>query len=432
MNTTSTLIAAIAVASLVGAAVGYGVAARDKGNGNPERPMNATAMPSNADARQPLYWYDPMNPQQHFERAGKSPFMDMQLVPKYAAAPADGEGRAVDARTAHNLAIRYATVEKTRFTTTLEAPATVLFNERDVAVVQARSAGFVERVYARAPGDVIAAGAPLAELLVPEWSALQIEFQAVAARGDVGLVAAMRQRMHLAGMPESLVADMEHTGQARPAVIVRAPIAGVIQELGIRAGMSVPAGSTLARINGLSPIWIEGAVPARQAGTIKVGQNAEALIDGIAQPGRRGKVTAILPEMNRESRTLRVRVELANPGGVLRPGMFATLRFETTASDALTVPAEAVIRVEGGARVIVADAQGRLKPLPVTLGTESSGRVVIASGLREGDRIVASGQFLIDSEANLSGALARLQESMPATLGTDGARVVQEQKKAQP
>ena len=419
MSPTQKIVIATMIAAVAGAGIGYGLATREEGSPAPKTfAMEVPTSGTPADPRKPLYWYDPMYPQQHFDRPGKSPFMDMQLVPRYADSAASAAGSTIDPRVAQSLAIRYAIVEKTRVAQTIEAPATVAFNERDVAVVQARSAGFVERVYARAPGDVIASGTPLADLLVPEWSALQIEFQAIKGQGDVGLISAIRQRMQLAGMPEALIAEIEKTGQARPVVTIRSPLAGVVQELGVRAGMNVAAGTTLARINGLSPIWIEAAVPASQAGAIKVGQTAQVVIEG-ATTRNAGKVTAILPEINRESRTLRVRVELPNPGGVLRPGMFGTLRFETASAEALTVPSEAVIRSASGARVIAADQQGRLRPVAVTLGAESAGRVVIASGLNEGDRVVASGQFLIDSEANLSGALARLEQS-PAR-ATDAA-----------
>jgi Cu(I)/Ag(I) efflux system membrane fusion protein len=407
VNVTQKVLAAAAVALVAGLGVGYGIRTLRE-----PAPASTTApgvTAAKVASRQPLYWYDPMYPQQHFDKPGKSPFMDMPLVPKYADSSTAGTGGVtVDPRVAQNLAVRYATVERTRVGTSIEAPASVVFNERDVAIVQARAAGYVERVYARAPGDVIAAGAPLADLLVPEWSGLQIEYEAVKKHGDVALIAAVRQRMQLAGMPDALLIDIERSGQARPIITIRSPLAGVIQELSVRAGMNVAAGATLARVNGLSPVWIEAAVPAPQAGSMVVGQDAEVIIEGATQAGRVGKVVAILPEVNRESRTVRARVELPNPRGTLRPGMFGVVRFKSAATEALTVPSEAVIRSAAGARVIVADADGRMRPVAVELGVETGGRVTVSSGVREGDRVVASGQFLFDSEANLSGALERL------------------------
>ena len=418
MSTAQKFVAGIVVSALMGIGLGYVIATRvERSSVDPSPSAAAAAAPSHAG--QPLYWYDPMNPQQHFDQPGKSPFMDMELVPKYAeSGKAATAGTTIDPRVAHSLAIRYATVEKARLGTTVQAPATVVFNERDVAIVQARAAGYVERVYARAPGDLIASGAPLADILVPEWSALQIEFQAMKAAGDVGLIAAVRQRMQLAGMPEALIMEIERTGQARRVVTIRSPLAGAIQELGVRAGMSVQAGTTLARINGLSPVWIEAAVPAAQAGAVKRGQPAAVTLEGMSSAPHAGTVTAILPEINRESRTLRVRVELPNPGGTVRPGMFGSVQLSTGQAEALTMPAEAVIRTGSGARVIAADAEGRLRPVPVTLGAENGGRVVVVAGLNEGDRVVASGQFLIDSEANLTGALARLSEPALAAAAT--------------
>jgi len=421
---TAIVIGAIVVSALAGAGIGYVVATRADRPAVDAAPSSVAATPT-GDSRQPLYWYDPMNPQQHFDKPGKSPFMDMELVPKYPdSGTAAASGAAIDPRVAQNLAVRYATVERTTLSATLRAPATVVLNERDVAVVQARAGGYVERVYARAPGDVIAAGAPLADILVPEWSALQIELEAVKDAGDVRLVAAVRHRMKLAGMPDALVDEVERTGRAQPVVTIRAPLGGVIQEIGVRVGMNVQAGTTLARINALSPIWVEAAVPAAQAGAVTPGQRATVAFEGLAQAPRSGTITAILPEINRESRTLRVRVELPNPGGALRPGMFGSLQLETGRAEALTVPAEAVIRTAAGARVIVADADGRLRPVAIALGGEAGDRVEVTSGLAEGDRVVASGQFLIDSEANLAGALARLGDTARPRADATGAAPV--------
>ena len=156
------------------------------------------------DGRKVLYWYDPMYPQQHFDKPGKSPFMDMALAPKYADEEAGG-GVKIDPRLVQSLGMRLATVRRERLETGIDAVASVGFNERDVAIVQARTGGFVERVYARAPGDVISAGSPLADVLVPEWAGAQIEFLALKTSGDASLAAAARERLKLLGMPETLI-----------------------------------------------------------------------------------------------------------------------------------------------------------------------------------------------------------------------------------
>ncbi|MBV2133186.1 efflux RND transporter periplasmic adaptor subunit [Pseudomonas sp. MAP12] len=356
------------------------------------------------DERQVLYWYDPMYPQQRFDKPGKSPFMDMELVPRYADAAADSAAVSIDPRLIQNLGLRLATVSRGAIASSLEVTGMLAFNERDVAVVQARTAGFVERVYARAPGDVLAAGAPLADLLVPEWAAAQEEFLALRRSGDAELLAASRQRLRLTGMPAALIAKVERSGKAQPTLTITSPIGGVLQELAVRTGMSMAAGNTLARINGLDSVWLELAVPEAEAGALDAGQAVEARLPALAGEVLTGRVATILPEVNADSRTLRVRVELPNPDGRLRPGLTAQVRLNRASEQGvLSVPSEAVIRTGRRALVMLAEGAGRFRPVEVQPGLESDGRTVILSGLEEGQQVVASGQFLLDSEASLKG-----------------------------
>lgn len=354
-----------------------------------------------------LYWYDPMYPQQHFDKPGKSPFMDMQLVPRYADAAADSAAISIDPRLTQNLGLRLATVARGPLASSLEVSGVLAFNARDVAVVQARTSGFVERVYPHAPGDVLAAGAPLADLLVPEWAAAQEEFLALARSGDAELLAAARQRLRLAGMPATLIARVERSGKAQPTLTIASPIGGVLQELAVRTGMSVAAGATLARVNGVESVWLELAVPEAEAGALAAGQTVEARLPAFAGEVLSGRVAAILPEANADSRTLRVRVELANPDGRLRPGLSAQVRLNRASEQGvLWVPSEAVIRTGRRALVMLAEDAGRYRPVEVRPGPESDGRTVVLSGLAEGQQVVASGQFLLDSEASLRGVVA--------------------------
>ncbi len=363
-----------------------------------------------ADERKVLYWYDPMVPSQHFDKPGKSPFMDMALVARYAGENAQASEVRVDPAMAQNLGIRVVAVERGALADATDVPATIELNDRSVAIVQSRSAGFVERVYARAPGDVIAAGAPLVDLLVPDWAGAQDEFLALLRIGDPSLTQPARERLRLLGMPQDMIAAVESGAKAQPIVTIKAPIGGLIKSLDVRAGMSVPAGATLARINGLETVWLDGAVPEARGGRIFVGQRVRASL--AAYPGREfeGAVIAILPEDNADSRTLRVRVVLPNAGGRLKAGMFAQLHIKGTAGvPRLLVPAEAVIRSGTRNVVLLALDRGRYQPVEVRLGAESTDKVEVMDGLKEGQWIVSSGQFLIDSEAGFRGALARLE-----------------------
>ena len=371
----------------------------------------APAASASAGERKVLYWYDPMVPTQRFDKPGKSPFMEMQLVPRYADEGEAASGQtgtlAISTQAQQALGLRLATVERRPIGAAIEAVGTVQLNDRDVAIVQARSAGFVERVYARAPGDVVAGGAPLVDLLIPEWLGAQQEYLAVKATGDAALTQAARSRLVLLGMPATLIERAERSGQAIALHTVTAPSGGVITELMVRQGMSVATGMTLARINGLSTVWLEAAVPESLAATIQPGQAVEARFPALPGEVVKGKVASVLPEANRDTRTLRLRIELPNPGQRLKAGMFAQVSLRGAQREALVVPAEAVIRTGKRALVYVAEDS---RPLPPgASGDRRAGRRVDRRAQRPGagQQVVASGQFLIDSEASLQGVMAR-------------------------
>ncbi|OGN43927.1 MAG: efflux transporter periplasmic adaptor subunit [Caulobacterales bacterium RIFCSPHIGHO2_01_FULL_70_19] len=372
-------------------------------------PAGETPPAAQAPERRVLYWYDPMAPDRHFDAPGKSPFMDMPLVPRYADEAEAGQqgGVRIDPALTQALGARYAVVQRGVLAGDLTVPAVVDFNQRDVAVVQARAGGFVQRVYGRAPGDVIAAGAPLADLLVPEWGGAQAEYLAVRGTGDERLAQAARQRLILLGMPEALISAVERSGRPRTTVTVTSPSGGVVRTLSVRAGMTVAQGQTLAEVNGLSTVWLNAAVPEAQASRLRVGQAVEVAFAGF--PGERfsGRLGALLPEVSGDSRTLTARVELANRGGRLRPGMFGQVVFGGGTEETLLVPSEAVIRTGTRTLVMLAEADGRYRAAEVRIGREAGGQTQILQGLAEGERVVASGQFLIDSEASLSGVAVR-------------------------
>jgi membrane fusion protein, copper/silver efflux system len=373
--------------------------------------MQATPVEGAVACPKPLYWYDPMEPLQHFERPGKSPFMDMALVPKCPAAAAAGAGGVqIDPKIAQNLAVRYATVTRGELASSIDATGVLQLNERAVAIVQSRTAGFVQRVYARATGDVIREGAPLVDLLVPEWSGAQQEFLALLGSGDSALQEAARQRLRLLGMPEALIDEIEASRTAHSIVTIRAPLAGMIVELGVRTGMTVAAGQMLARLNGLDPVWLEIAVPEAQLAGLQVGQTVEAQLPALPGITLAAHVSAILPQTDADSRTLTVRLEFPNPRGLLHPGLSARVTLRRPVQSAvLSVPTEAVIRTGKHALVLVAEEAGRYRPALVTLGAEDGERTAILSGLTAGQRVIASGQFLIDSEASLTGILGQAE-----------------------
>ena len=392
--------AGILAAALIAGGGGYWLGQ----SGKSDAPTEAT----DSGGRKILYYYDPMFPNQKFDKPGKSPFMDMQLEPKYAG---EGSGAApgvsVDPAARQSLGIRVVAAEMGSLAATFDVNGSIDFNQRDVAIVQARSGGFVERVYRLAPGDVIGAGAPIADLQLPEWGSAQTEYLSVKRLGKPDLTAAARQRLRLMGMPEGVIAEVDRTGHTGGRLTVRAPIGGVVQTLNARAGVTLAAGQTLAEISGLGTVWLNAALPEAQAGLVKIGQRATATLTAFPGEAFTGRVIAILPTASADSRTLTVRVELANRGGRLRPGMFAVVALGGDAKPALLVPSEAVIRTGTRSIVMLEKGDGRYHPAEVITGREGGGKTEILQGLAPGEKVVASGQFLLDSEASLTGLTVR-------------------------
>jgi Cu(I)/Ag(I) efflux system membrane fusion protein len=373
-------------------------------------------------------YHDPMVPGKNFDAPAKSPFMDMMLVPRYAGGgqgQGQGEGCgdnasvSVSPRVQQNLGLRTAAVAEGSLAMELGAVGSVAWNERLQEVVSARAMGFVEKLHVRATFDRVAAGAPLVELHVPDWVAAQEDYLAVARMSGPGIDAlrdAARARMRQAGMDDALIAQVAREGRIQVRVTLAAPTAGIVSELMVREGATVMPGMPLLRLQGTGTVWAEGQVPESQAALLRPG--ARVVATSPAAPGEdfAGRLQALLPEVDAATRTRRARLELANPGARLVPGMFVQLRFAQPArSKSLLVPTDAVIHTGRRSVVMLAEGEGRYRPVAVKTGLEHQGQTEVLEGLAAGQRVVLSGQFLIDSEASLRGVEARLnQQATPA------------------
>jgi Cu(I)/Ag(I) efflux system membrane fusion protein len=373
-----------------------------------------------------LFYRDPMAPAQKFDKPAKSPFMDMMLVPVYAGAGGDaGESDesnvTVSPRIQQNLGLRTAEVTEGALGAQLSAVGNIAYNERDQVIVQTRATAFVEKLFVRATLDRVAAGQPLAELYVPDWIAAQEEFLSVRRMSGSNLaplIEGARQRMRQVGMSEEQIARVESTGTTQPRHTQRAPIGGVVVELMAREGMTMMAGGTIARINGLATVWANAEVPETQAALLRTGARVQARSPAVPGAVFDGRVQAILPQVDAATRTLKVRMELANPGARLVPGMFVQMAFaEGGARKTLLVPTEAVIQTGRRSVVMLAEDGGKFRAVEVETGADSGGRTEIKRGLVAGQRVVVSSQFLIDSEASLRGLEARLNAPGGAAAG---------------
>ena len=402
------------IAIVLAAGIGYWA-----GLDRQEKPAASSATHPTA-AKAPgkvLYWYDPMKPDVKFDKPGKSPFMDMQLVPKYAdeGGEVPGPGISIDSRVTQNLGVRTAVVETSALSRGVNATGTVQADEHRIENVQARATGWLELLHVRAVNDPVRRGQLLAEIYAPDLLAAQEEYLLLAKRAsadeqDRTLAEAARQRLLFLGISDSQLAALDRDQRVDPRVKVYAPINGVVAELGVRQGAQVAPGTTLFSLLDLSTVWLVAEVPEQEVGWVRMGRPVEARLQAFPGEVFKGEVDFIYPQMNPETRTVRVRANLRNPGLKLRPGMVAGITISGGATrDVLTVPSEAVIYTGKRTVVIVADGKGKFRAEDVRTGMDSAGRTEVAGGLKPGEEVVTSGQFLIDSEASLNSALSRLE-----------------------
>ena len=368
-----------------------------------------------------LYWHDPMVPGQRFDKPGKSPFMDMQLVPVYADGDAGGSGGSgvtVDSRVAQNLGIRTTEVKASRMSAVLEAPGNVAIDERSVQVIQARTNAFVQHVAVKATLDPVRRGQALVTLYSPDWVAAQEEYLAVsrmAAGGQSDLRSAAKARMLQAGMTPGQVSTVESSGKLQPTLGIVSPVDGLVTEVAVREGMTVSPGMTLFRLADLSQVWVIAEVPEGQAHAIAPGRAVKVSPTGATE-SIVGKVDTVLPDVNPATRTIKVRIVLPNKGRHLLPGMFVTVRFDSgDQKELLMIPLESVIRTGQRSIVMVDAGKAGFVATEVKTGREAAGMVEVLDGLKAGQKVVTSGQFLIDSEASLRGTAERMSATTAAS-----------------
>ena len=422
MKAAGAFAAAMALALAAGV-IGFQAGRHHDAIASPSAIAPQAASPAGGD-RKVLYWHDPMVPGPRFDKPGKSPFMDMQLVPVYADAAPEA-GVRIDAAAQQNLGLRTALVRRSDTSQAIDAVGSVQFDERLAVAVQTRVAGYVEHLAVRAPMERVRAGQALATVFAPDWLGPLNELLALErAQVEPDLVEAARARLRAMSVPDSLVRQSEKAGTAQARYTLAAPQSGVVTELGVREGAAVSPGTTLFRLAGLQKVWAVVDVPEAQAMRLRVGQPVKASLQADAGIAFDGTLAELLPQVDANTRTLRARFEVGNPSGRLVPGMLLRLRVDGPRIAALVVPSEAVIRTGRRAVAIVRKDGGAFQPRELTLGAELGDEVQVTGGLQEGERVVASGQFLIDSEARLRSATDRLTapESAPAAAASGGAR----------
>lgn len=420
MTRSQKTLAAVA-AALVAVAAAFFAGRQTVPSHQPPAAPTPASSPSQGE-RKVLYWHDPMVPGPRFDKPGKSPFMDMQLVPVYAD-EASNSGVKVSSQVQQNLGIRTATVTRTQVADTFEAVGAVQFDERLTEAVQTRVAGYVERLLVRAPMEQVRKGQALVTIFAPDWLGPQNEYLALKRAGaSPELMAAARNRLRALSIPDALLRESEQAGAAQARFTLTSPVNGVVAELGVREGVAVNPGMTLFRISGLEKVWAVAEIPEVQAVRLHRGQKVKAALQADPSQAFEGELKEILPQVNASTRTLQARFEVANKPARLAPGMLLRLQVAGANATRLVVPAEAVIRTGTRAVAIVRRADGAFEPREVQLGADQGDTVEVTRGLAEGDQVVASGQFLIDSEARLKSVLGAMAAA-PAAASSAPAQV---------
>lgn len=377
-----------------------------------------------AAARTP--YHCPMHPSIVQDHPGECPICSMTLVPfgdEPARAPStDGGAPAglapieLSPERIQMSGLRTAKVTREPLGAELRAVGTVTASERGQAQVSARFAGWVQQLLVSETGRVVRKGEALATIYSPDVLRAEQEYltarkwaaapEGSAAGGAPGLAEDARKRLELLGVAPQEIDELVRTGQPQRTVTLRAPAAGTIVRKTAVAGTYVQPGSELYAVADLSSVWLIAEVAERSAGRVRVGQPAR--LELTAYPGQtfKGRVALVSPTLDAESRTLRLRVELRNPGGKLKPGMYGTVFLDVPRAEALVVPSEAVVDTGDVQYVFVARGGGRFEPRVVEVGEHESGKAQIRRGLAEGDLVVTTANFLVDSESRLRAAVA--------------------------
>lgn len=380
---------------LLGAGAGYLLGKR--------QPAQAPA--TAATERQVLYWFDPMVPDQHFDKPGKSPFMDMELQPRYADETVAG-GVQVAAGSVQSLGLRAVAIQRSRRAAQISASGSIAWNLRHEQRLGAGVDARVARLWVRAPFERVRAGQPVAALDAPAWASAIAEYLALREANSSAAKALLgdaRQRLRQLGLGEADIRAAERGGQRGQQVVLHAPAAGVVTELPVREGQWLRAGDLLARINGDADAWLEAAIPQAQAAALVAGAKVGVRINSLGAALRHGVVEQMLPQVDPRSRTVTARIVLDNADGALVPGQFANVAIALPLSaPALWVPDEALILTGAESRLALDEGEGRYRVVAVTTGRHAQGQTEIVQGLSEGARVVVSGQFLLDSEASMT------------------------------
>lgn len=368
------------------------------------------------DEAKPLYWVAPMNPDFKSDKPGKSP-MGMDLIPIYgdkAEGQDSGPGTInISPDVVNNLGVRTTKVMRESPHGEIKTVGYVQYDEDRLVHVHPRVEGWIEKLYVKASGDPVKRGQALYTIYSPALVNAQEEYLIALKRNNDRLVRAAEDRLKALQLPDSIIRDLRKSRQVKQSVTFYSPQSGVITQFNIREGFFVKPGTSMMSIGVLEDVWVEAEVFERQVNQVEVGLPVTMTLAYV--PGREwlGKVDYIYPTLNSSTRTLRVRLRFNNKDKMLMPNMFAQVVIHSdNDKPALFLPREAVIRTGTMNRVVLALGDGAFKSVAVKLGRSDDKNIEILEGVSEGETVVTSAQFLIDSESSKTSDFKRMNHEV--------------------
>ena len=360
-----------------------------------------------------LYWVAPMDPNYRRDKPGKSP-MGMDLIAVYANDnTADGSAGSISISpgVVQNLGVRTQKAELSRLWRGIDTVGYVGYDESKVSHIHLRTEGWIEKLAVESEGDRFKKGEFLFDVYSPKLVNAQDEMVSALSSGNKGLIRASKERLSALGISAAQIKQLQKSKKVKQRISIYAPQDGVVSDLPVREGMFVKPTMKVMTLGGLSSVWLFAEVFERQSAWVEVGQLAEVSLSYLPGKTWQGKVEYIYPSLDPKTRTLKVRLRFENPGEQLKPNMYANVKiFGGAKENTIVIPLEGLIRTGREERVIIALGEGRFEARQVLAGIESGNYVEIINGVRAGENIVTSGQFLIDSEASMRGSLTRMSD----------------------
>ncbi|NUM76768.1 efflux RND transporter periplasmic adaptor subunit [candidate division KSB1 bacterium] len=402
--------------------------------------------------RKILYYVDPMHPEYKSDKPGTAPDCGMDLVPVYE----DGQGSAGDGSAIPGaikitpekqqlIGVQTGLVAYQEAQKSIRAVGQVAYAEPKLAYVTTKFEGYIESLLVDYTGKLVEKGQPLFTIYSPELVSTQEEYllalktqkamaqtaSAEAAAGANTLLESAKRRLQLWDISEKQIEELERSGEITKTLTIYSPIRGYVLEKMAVQGLKVMPGMNLYQIADLSTVWVLADIYEYEIPFVKIGQ--EAAVTLTYYPGEvfKGRVTYIYPFLAPETRTVKVRLEFSNPGEKLKPGMYANVNLQSGAGRQLAVPEEAVMDAGAEQIVFVAHEGGYFEPRQVKLGAKMDDRFIVLSGLTEGEKVVTSGNFLIDSESRLKSAASGMAGMGHGAHGGEAPKQTSEQPKSE-